>query len=218
MAAIEELLDNKCQDKLEHCKRFCSNLTISDNSVELLFSDEQLQKIKACSTFSELFIMLRKHWSWKDYFILMHIITISGLQKAKDEENLFETRMGSYQGMKIISENISPDKISDDYIKLSIIIDKPYRELTLQHFTELQKFIFSNLDVKQYIALPFIKFLFDSLHLEWFVLKKAAPHIIKMAKLNEEVFVSNYVVFIQVDQLVVLDCKAKVDDKMQIVS
>ena len=218
VAAIEELLDDKCQDKLEQSKTFCSNLTISNNSNELLFSDEQLQKIKACLSFSELFIMLRKHWSWKDYSILMHIISISGLQKAKDEENLFETRMGSYQGMKIISESISPDDISPDYIRLSIIINKPYRELSLQHFAELHKFIFSNLDVKRYIALPFIKFLFCSLHLEWFVLKRAAAHMIKMAKLNEEVFVSNSVVFIQIDQSVVLDCKAEVDDEMQIVS
>ena len=218
MATVEELLDNKCHDKLEQCKRFCSNLTISDNSDELLFNDEQLQNINTCSKFNELFIILRKHWSWKDYSILTHIISSTGLEEAKAEAELFEKRMASYQGMKIISENISPDDISHDYIRLSIIIDKPYRELSLQHFTELQKFIFSNLDVKRYIALPFIKFLFRSVHLEWYVLKRAAAHMIKMAKLNEEVFTSNSVVFIQVDQLIVLDCKAEVDDEMQIVS
>ena len=219
VAAIEELLNKKCQDKLEQSKRFCSNLTISDNSDELLFNDDQLQNINTCAKFSELFVILRKHWSWKDYSILTHIISITGLEEAKVEAKLFEKRMASYQGMKIISENISPENISHDYIRLSIIIDKPYRELTRKNFTELQKFIFSNLDVKRYIALPFIKFLFRSLHLEWYVLKKAAAHMIKMAKLNEKVFVSNSVVFIQVDQLVVLDCKAaEVDDKTQSVS
>ena len=120
--------------------------------------------------------------------------------------------------MKIISENLSPDNIPQDYIKLSIIIDKPYRELSLKSFTELRDFIFSNLDVKRYIALPFIRFLFSSLHLELHVLKKAAPYIIKMAKLNEEVFISNSVIFIQVDQFIVLNCKAEVDGKVQVVS
>ena len=218
VATIEVLLET-CHDKLEQSKRICSNLTISNNSDELLFSDEQLQKINACTTFSELFTILRKHWSWKDYSILTNIISIVGLKEAKDEEELFQKRMASYQGMKLISENISPEAISHEYIRLSIIIDKPYREFSLENFTELQKFIFSNLDVRPYIALPFIKFLFDSLHLEWYVLKKAAPHIIKMAKQNEDIFTSNSVVFIQVDQFVVLDCKAKVvDDKMKIVS
>ena len=216
VATIEALLDKKCRNKLKQSKRFCSNLTISDSSDELLFNDEQLQKIKACSTFSKLFVILRKHWSWKDYSILTHIISITGLKKAKAEAELFEKRMASYQGMKIISEKISPDNIPQDYIRLKIIIDKPYQELSLQNFTELRKFIFSNLDVNQYIALPFIKFLFSSLHLEWYVLKKAASHMIKMAKQNEEIFMNNSVVFIQIDQSVVLDSTPK--DKEHMVS
>ena len=218
VATIATLLDGKCKDKLEMSKQLCSNLTISDNSDELLFSDEQLHNINTCTKFSEMFRLLRKHWSWKDYSILTHIVSNTGLEEAKDEVELFENGMASYQGMKIISENISPDDISHDYIRLSIIIDKPYQELSFQNFTELHKFIFRNLDVKRYIALPFIKFLFRSLHLEWYVLKKAAPHMIKMAKLNKEVFVRNSVVFIQVDQFVVLDCKAEVHKKVQIVS
>ena len=218
VAAIEVLLGT-CHDKLEQSKRFCSNLTISDNSDELLFNDEQLQKINACTTFSELFTILRKHWSWKDYSILIHIISIVGLKEAKDEVELFETRMASYQGLKIISESILPGTFPPGYIKLIVLIDKPYRDLTLEKFKELRDFVFTNLDVEHYIALPFIKFLFSSLHLEWYVLKKAAPHMIKMAEQNKEIFMSNSVMFIQVDQFVVLDCKAKeIDDKMQIVS
>ena len=218
VATIATLLDGKCQDKLEQCKQLCSNLTISDNSDELLFSDEQLHNINTCTKFSELFRLLRKHWSWKDYSILTHIISNTGLEEAKVEAELFEKTMASYQGMKIISENISSNNIPQDYIRLSIIIDMPYRELSLQNFTELHKFIFSNLDVKRYIALPFIKFLFRSLHLEWYVLKKAARHMIMMAELNKEIFIRKSVVFIQVDQFIVLDCRNKNDDKGQTVS
>ena len=72
------------------------------------------------------------------------------------------------------------------------------------------------LDIQHYTALPHIKFLLGSLRLEWYVLKKAAPHMIKMAQQNEDIFTSNSVVFIQVDQYVVLDCRAK--DETQIVS
>ena len=161
VATIEALLDTCCGDKLEQSKELCSNLTIGDHSDLLLWNDEQLKKIKACSTFRELFKILRKHWSWKEYSILTHIISISGLEEANNEVKLFEKAMASYLGMKIISENISSDNISHDYIRLSIIIDKPYRELSLHNFTELHDFIFSNLDVRRYIALPFIKFLFN---------------------------------------------------------
>ena len=118
VATIEALLE-QCHDKLEESKQFCMNLTytISDNSNdEHLFNDEQLQKINGCTTFKELFVILRKHWSWRAYSILTHIISITGLKEAQDEVDLFETRMASYQGMKIISEEISPEAIPPDYI------------------------------------------------------------------------------------------------------
>ena len=214
VATIEELLDRKCRSsKLEQSKRFCSNLTISDNFGELLFNDEQLQKIKACSTFSELFEILRKHWSYSDYSVLTHIITITNLKEAKDELKLFKTRMASFEGMKILSKDIP---LSAEYFKLSIIIDKPYRELTLHEYNELHAFVFKYLDIKHYTALPHVKFLHGSLHLEWHVLKKAAAHMIKMAKRNEKIFMSNSVVFIKIDQCVVFDYTTK--DESQIVS
>ena len=124
--------------------------------------------------------------------------------------------MASYQGMKILSERISPETIPLDYIRLSILIDKPYRDLTAEKYTELHDFVFKNLDIRPYISLLFIKFLLGSLYLEWYVLKKAVPHMIKMAQQNEEIFVSNSVVFIQIDHHVVFDCRAK--DKTQMVS
>ena len=156
VAAIEALL-RQChdRDKLQLCMQFCSNLTISDNSDDkLLFSDEQLQKINDCTTFHELFMILRKHWSWQDYSILTHIIDISGLKAAKDELELFETRMATYQGMKVISENIPSENIPPDYIRLKVLIKKPYRGLTVEKYMELRDFVFKYLDINRYISLP----------------------------------------------------------------
>ena len=202
VATIATLLDTCCGDKLEQSKQFCSNLTISDSFDELLFNDEQLQKINACSTFSELFAILRKHWSYYDYSILTHIITIIDSKEARDELKLFKTMMASYKGMKILSEDLP---LPPEYITLSVIIEKRNRELTLDEYTKLSAFVFEYLDIKHYTALPYVKFLHNSLQLEWYVLKKAATHMIKMAKQNEEIFMSNSVVFIQVDQSVMLD-------------
>ena len=219
VAAVEALL-MQCHnhDKLEQCAQFCSNLTISDNSDKLLFNDEQLQKIISCKTFHELFMILRKHWSWQDYSILTHIIDISGLKEAKDELELFETRMAAYQGMKVISENIPSESIPPDYIRLKILIKKPYRGLTVEKYTELRDFVFKYLDINRYIALPFIEFLYSSLQLQWYVLKKAVPHMIKMAQQNETIFTSNSVVLIHIGQCVVFDYRAKDSKQMDQVS
>jgi len=207
VATIEALLE-KHNDKLEPSKRICLDLK-ANNTGELLFNDEQLQKISAFTTFNELFMMLRKYWSYTEYSILKQIIAIANLGDAKDELKRFEKRMGSIEGMKLISETILPEEITHEYVIMKVIIDKPYQELTLEEFTRVRNYIFDHLETKHYVALPHIKFLIGSLQLQWYVLKKAAPHMIKMAQHNEEIFVNNKVVFIQVDEFIVFDNRAK---------
>ena len=185
----------KCPDKLELCKEICSNLTIGNSDV-LLFSDEQLDKINKCTSFQQLFTILRRHWSWKEYSILKTIIAICDLGEAEAELDKFEKLMSSYCGMKLISENYSPSELPVNYVKLCITVDKPYKSLTLQDFYELRDFIFEHLDVQQYIALPFIKFLFSSLHLEWYIPIQAVSHIIKMIHVNRSILIQKSIVLI----------------------
>ena len=201
---IRKVLE-KCKDKLEECKELCSNLTVSNNSDVLLFSDEQLTRINNCTSFQELFMILRKHWNWKEYSILKTIIALCDSKEAKAELDKFEKLMSSYCGMKLISDQYSPDELPVNYVKLCITVDKPYKSLTLQDFDELRTFIFDHLDVQKYIALPFIKFLFSSLHLEWYIPTQAVSHIIKAVHQNQKVFTQKSVVLITIGDKNILD-------------
>ena len=206
---IKKILEN-CKDKLEACKELCSNLTISGNSDVLLFSDEQLAEINQCTSFQQLFTILRKHWNWEEYSILKGIIAESGSKEAKEELHKFEKFMGSYHSMKLISDkhlsNISPE----DYAKLYLIIEQPYKDLTPEDFKELRTFIFQHLDIKEYTALPFGKFIFRSLHLEWYVPVQAVSHIVKMIRKNKKVLIEKSIVLIKVGDKNILDVKSKI--------
>ena len=204
----------KCKDKLEACKELCYNLTISGDSDVLLFSDKQLAKINEFTSFQQLFTILRKHWYWKEYSILKGIIAESGSEEARDELQKFEKLMSSYCGMKLISDKYSPDKLPVNYVKLCITVDKPYKSLTLQDFDELRTFIFEHLDVQKYIALPFIKFLFSSLHLEWYIPMQAVSHIIKAVHQNRKALIENCIVHIKIGDKIVLDVNES--DKKQV--
>ena len=208
---IKKILE-KCKDKLEACKELCSNLTISGNSDVLLFSDEQLAEINQCTSFQQLFTILRKHWNWEEYSILKGIIAESDSEEAKEELHKFEKFMGSYRGMKLIfdkhSFNISPKEYAD-YAKLYLIIEQSYKDLTLQDFMELRTFIFQHLDIKEYTALPFIKFLFRSLHLEWYIPVQAVSHLIKMIHENKKDFIQKSIVLIKVGEKSILDVQSK---------
>jgi len=205
---IRKILE-KCKDKLEACKELCSNLTISGNSDILLFSDEQLARINECTTFQQLFAILRKHWNWKEYSILKGIITESGSEEAKDELYKFERLMGSYCGMKLISDKYSPNELPVNYVKLCITVDRPYKDLTLQDYDELRTFIFEHLDVQKYIALPFIKFLFSSLHLEWYIPIHAVSHVIKAVHQNNQVLIQKSILLVKIGEKSVLDVHKK---------
>ena len=203
---IRKMLE-KCVDKLELCKEICSNLTISNSDI-LLFNDEQLDKINKCTSFQQLFTILCKHWSWKEYSILKTIIAECDSEEAETELDKFEKLMSSYCGMKLISENYSPSDLPVNYVKLCITVDKPYKSLTLQDFYELRTFIFEHLDVQKYIALPFIKFLFSSLHLEWYIPMQAASHIIKMIHLNRSILIQESIVLIKIGDRSILDIQS----------
>jgi len=201
---VEAVLD-KSSDNLELCKRLCIDFTISDNCDTLLFNDEQLQKIEQCKTFRELFKLLRQYWNWREYYILKEIISESNSKEARDELEKYEKIMSSYAGLQLISDNFLPEELPNDYVKMIIIIEKPYKELTLKECGEIRDFIIKHMDVKPYIAHPFIKFLFSSLHLEWFVLHHAIPHLAKMARKNMHVFAERSIFYIQIGKEVVLD-------------
>ena len=210
MITIRKILE-KCKDKLEECKELCSNLTVSDNSDVLLFNDEQLMGINKCKSFQDLFMILRKHWNWKEYSILKTIIAMCDSEEAVAELDKFEKLMSSYCGMKLISDKYSPDELPVNYVKLCITIDKPYKSLTLQDFDELRTFIFEHLDVQKYIALPFIKFLFSSLHLEWYIPMQAVSHIIRAVHQNKKIFLQKSVIQITVGDKNILGIQTETD-------
>ena len=199
------MLEEKCDgDELQLCKEFCSNLTTGNPDV-MLFSDEQLDKMDKCATFKQLFRILRWHWSWDNYFILKHIITICDSEEAEAELDKFEKLKVSHLGMNLISRESLPAEMLKNYAKLCFTIKKNYKSLTLQDFGELKEFIFKHLGVEEYIALPLTEFWFDSLHLAWYIPMQAVSHIIKMIHLSKRVLIKNSIVLIKIGDKSVLD-------------
>ena len=195
-----------CSHKLEDCKQYCINLCISDNSIQLLFDDEQLKMINNCKTFKELFsTQLRYHWNWHEYSLLKSIIDLSGSPEADDELARYREFMAANMGMEIASERYCIDELPSNCMKLCLTLDKTYTKFTAEDFKEIKEFIFNILEVKQYIAYPFIMFLFGSLHLEIYVPKSAAKYMIKMVKMKEKVLKDNLFICIKVGGEVVMN-------------
>ena len=208
MNAIRKILDQNCIDKLEDCKEFCSGFTISGSSDVRLFNTTEINQ---CASFKQLFAIL--HWSWEEYSLLKGIITECGSpKKAMEELYKFEKFMASYRGMKYICDKKSLTLSPEDYPyywRLYAIIEESYKDLTLDDITELQTFIFKHLDLHESTALPYLRFFYKSLHLEWYIPVQAVSHVIKMVHKNKKAFIQKSFVLIKVGDKTILDTQSE---------
>ena len=90
-----------------------------------------------------------------------------------------------------------------------MIIDKPYKKLTIEKYEEIKEFIIENLDIHRYVTNEYIRVLFDSLYLEWHVTSQATPHMIKKANEQKTFFKKNFVVFMQIGEKIIINKHTK---------
>ena len=191
-------------DNLETCKDYCLLLRISDSSSESLFSAEKTAKIKDCSNFKQLFEIVSFHMSWDEHSILTQIVDQCNSVEGQQEIEKFEKKMALYQGLQIISSTSQPN-LSEDFARFCIIINKPYKSVTVEEYTKVKAYIFSNLKTHAYVTVGFIRMLYHSLHIQWVVTTQAVPHMIKNAHQNKNVFIQENYIFMQIGIEVVID-------------
>ena len=196
-----------CKTNLELCKKFCVLLKASNNSKVSLFTPEKLTEIKRCGDFEEFFEIVNQHLNWDEYSILTHIIDECESEEAEEEFNKYKRKMAISQALEII--NSTESDLPPGFEKFCVIIDKPYKKLTVEKYEETKAFIFKNLDTHRYVTNKYIRVLFDSLHIEWHVMVQAIPHMIKMAYEKQTFFKSNFYVFMKIGSETIIDLHTK---------
>ena len=196
-----------CKNNLKMCKQLCAYLKASDNVKALLFTPENLKEINDCSNFEQFFEVVNQHLSWDEYYILTEIIDKCNSEEAEKEFITYKRKMAVSQALEIISsiENVPPL----GFERFCVIIDKPYKKLTVEKYEEIKTFIFDNLDTHRYVTNKYIRVLFDSLHIEWHVTVQATPHMIKLAYKQQACFKCNFVVFMRIGREVIIDLHTK---------
>ena len=193
-------------DNLEICKDYCSLLGISNGSNNSLFETEKILKIKECHNFKQLFEIVKLHISWDEHSILTQIVSQCKSVEGQKEIEKFEQKMALLQGLRLIVSR-TEQKLSGDFAKFYIIINKPYNHVTIEEYTNVKAYIFSNLDTYAYVTVGFIRMLFSSLHIEWLVTAQAVPYMIKNAYKNKDILIKENFIFMQIGTEVVINDK-----------
>ena len=203
---------NKSPDShnnLKECKDYCSLLSISNNSDDKksLFSAEKKLEIKECSDFTELFEIVGKHMSWDEHSILINIVSECKSDEGKQEIEKFEKKLALFQGLQIISVKSSKKASSKEFATFCVIINKPYKDVTLEDYKKIKAYIFNNLNVYAHVSVGFIRLLCHSLHIEWLVTVHAVPHMIQSAHQNKDFFIKEKFIYLQIGSKVVIGDK-----------
>ena len=193
------------QDNLEKCKDYCSvNFTVSEKSSGLIFSAENITKIKECANFKQLFEIVSKHTSWDEHSMLTHIAIECESTEGQQEIEKFDKKLALFEGLQIISSK-STQSFSEDFMKFCVIIRKPYKNVTIKEYKRVKAYICSKLEIKPSATAGFVTLLFHSLHIEWLVTVQAVPHMIKIAHQKKDILIKHDFVFMQIGTEVVIN-------------
>ena len=197
------------QVNLKACKEYCALLRITDSSNESLFSTEKISKIKKCRDFKQLFEIVSWYMNWDEHSILTQIVDQCNSAEGQQEIEKFEKKLALYQGLQIISTT-SQQNLSKDFARFRIIINKPYKSVTVEEYMNIRAYIFGHLETKPYVAYRFIGILYHSLHIDWLVTAQAVPHMIKNAHKNKNVFIQENYIFMQIGIEVVIGNEVRI--------
>ena len=189
---------------LKTCKEYCELLKVSGSSNDSQFTAKDIANIRKCSNFKQLLEIVKPHMSWDEHSILTQIInhckSVEGQQEIKD----FERKLALFQGLQIISSR-SSQSLSEDFVGFCVIIDQPYKKITIEEYKNIKAYICGKLNICAQVAGCYTKMLYHSIHIEWLVTVQAVPHMIKSAYQTKDIFIKRNFVFMQIGSEVVIN-------------
>ena len=203
---IKQLTKNEAEN-LESIKVMCSCFMMKDN---LFFNEEQQEAINACSNIRTLLTTKLRHcWRWDDFSFLKKIVQSSdSADYCKQLLDNYEKKIYIQMKLQHIYELCQQQKqnLPEGYHKMvTIIQDKIFSQITLEEYKELKDFISKNCEVDPYVISPFTKASVSSLLLEWWIPLTAVPHMIEMATINANVFITQNFVYLKISSTVIFD-------------
>ena len=210
LANITKELAKNEGENLESIKVICSCLTVNKDPSGLLFSEEQQEEINACGNIRTLFTTkLRCCWRWDDFSFLKQILqSVDSDGHCEHLLDQYEKKLSIKMKLRDIYEYCQQQQedLPEGYHKMvAIVQDKIFSRITLEEYRTLKEFTSQHCKVESYGLSPFIRAGKSSLLLEWLIPLTAVPHMIEMATMNANVFITHNFVYLKISSTVIFD-------------
>ena len=202
-------LEKKEASNLRRLKTVSSTLTVQKASKVHVFTDGQLEEIKACDSINTLLVYkLRHRYRWDDFSMLTVLISSIDSKKCLSLLKKFEVKINSKMKLQHIYEHCKEKsaKFSAEYHKIvAIVDDKIFSKITQKEYIVLKHFVSEQCGVEDYVISPITKITVSSLILEWYIPITAVAHMIKIALNNKGNFTKNCFVYLKISSTLIFD-------------
>ena len=207
---VKELEKNEASN-LRTLKTVSSALTIQKASKEYLFTDGQLEEIKACDSTNTLLVYKLRHcYRWDDFSMLTTLMSSIKSKKCLSLLKKFEVKVNSKMKLQQIYEYCKQKsvKFSPEYHKIvAIVDDKFFSKITRKEYDVLKHFVSDQCGVEDYVIFPVTKIAESSIILEWYIPVTAVAHMIKIASSNKVNFIKNCFLYLKISSTLILECR-----------
>ena len=206
---VKELEKNEASN-LRRLKTVSSTLTIQKASKDLLFTDGQLEEIKACDSTNTLLVYKLRHcYRWYDFSMLTILMSSIKSKRCLSLLRNFEVKVNSKMKLQQIYEHCQQKsaEFSAEYHKIVAIVDKIFSEITQNEYDLLKHFVSAQSGVENYVISPVTKITVSSLILEWYIPITVVAHMIKIASNNKINFIKNCFLYLKISSTLILECR-----------
>ena len=206
---LEELKKNESKN-LELLKTISSTLTIKDKSGVRMFSDSELDGIRACNDTDTLLVVKLRHcYRWDDHSMLTFLMTSLNAEKCLNLLQKFQIKVYSKTRLQQIHEQCLKEKrkFPEGYHKMVAIVEnKMFSSITKEEYDELKQFIADHCGVEPHVMSPLSKVApFSSIIIEWFIPVNAVSYMIRTAKASIYKLTEKKVVYLKMSSTVIFD-------------
>ena len=205
---VKELKKKKASN-LRKLKTVSSTLTVQKASKVHVFTDGQLEEIKACDSINTLLVYKLRHcYRWDDFSMLTVLMSSIDSKTCLSLLKKFEVKINSKMKLQQIYEYCKQTsaKFSAEYHKIiAIVDDKIFSKITQKEYNVLKHFVSEQCGVEDYVMSPVTKIAVSSLILEWYIPVTVVAHMIKIALNNEGNFTKNCFVYLKISSTLIFD-------------
>ena len=200
---IADILENTIKHSIDKFKCFCLHFT-AEGQNQNFFTPKEIEAIKSCTSFYQLFSETNKLWRWDSHRLLEMIIDRTKSEEAAAKLRDYRQKIDHQMKLKELAEayQCSNEEPPPGYKKMIAIIDKDYAKITLGEFKEVEDFLsihFGDVPPAKRIKPS------NSVYILWHIPAAVVPSLLKKAYLAQESLLLMPILYIQIAKVTIWD-------------